>query len=180
MDALPNTKFKKYSFSVIFYDGSTKQSSPKISHKVMREIRPEDDIVETFKKRLYMNASYLCIALSRRNVSDESLPTLFDNVQDFVKNAANKYGYIARQIALGVHINKQIYVDFQIFVKSNMAKARRRRKSVDIDEDRKYEDSDEDLSELSDEESSDFVQSTGPDPEEQVDDDPSFYANTKK
>eukprot|EP01084_Bolivina_argentea_P022196 41266_1 len=183
INALPNTKFKKYSFSIIFYDGSTKQSSPKISHKVIKEIKPKEDIINTFKKKLYMNGSYLSIALSRRNVSDQSLPILFDNVQEFVKNAGNKYGYIARQIALGVHINKQIYVDFQIFLKSNIRnKQRRNRKSIDND-DTKYDDSD--LSQLSDQDDDDDTeedesdlnqQTTESEHEIEHDNDASFYA----
>merc|ERR1712190_533496 len=90
MSVLPNSKFKKYSFSVIFYDGSTKQSSPKIAHKVLKEVKPKDDILETFKRRLYMNGAFCSIALSRRNVNNDSLPALFDDVEKFVKNAANK------------------------------------------------------------------------------------------
>ena len=205
--ALPNSKFKKYSFSVIFYDGSTKQDSPKISHKIIKQIKPKDDIIETFKRRLYMNGAYICIALSRRSVSDDSLPTLFDNVENFVKNASNKYGYIARRVALGVHINKQIYVDFQVFVKSTRAPRKRRafsknkksknRKSIDnghYNYDEKYDDyqddddddddeEEEDLSELSDddddeEDESDLNQQSSSEQDE--DEDPSFYKNTHK
>jgi len=179
MQVLPNSKYKKYSFSVIFYDGSTKQDSPKLSHKVLKEVKPKDDILETFKKRLFMNGGYLCIALSRRNVDDEALPALFDNVQEFVQNAANKYGYIARQCALGVHVNKQIYVDFQIFIKSETPKQTKRRKRREREYgcngfgvEQKY-DGESDLSDLSeksdddDDDESELNQQTTTDDEEE-------------
>ena len=152
-----------------------------------------------------MNASYLCIALSRRNVTDESLPTLFDNVENFVKIAASKYGYVARRLALGVHINKQIYVDFQIFVKAAPQKRRVYRKSKgrrngyndEYKYDDEYEDDedddDDDLSELSNEEDDSDLNRTTEDysyeseeeeeeteEEEDDDDDPSFYAGTQR
>eukprot|EP01083_Nonionella_stella_P123967 373911_1 len=186
MDALPNSHFKKYSFSVVFYDGSVKQDSPKIAHKVIKDIKPKDDILETFKKRLYMNGAYLCIALSRRNVNDESLPRLFDNVQEFVQRAADKYGYVARKTAMGVHVNKQIYVDFQMFIKSYAKPPRGKG-----DDDSKYDETDpeEDLSDLSDQEEEEDEsdlnnqdESVEYDENDYYDDvnDGGFYANTYK
>jgi len=192
--ALPNNRFKKYSFSVVFYDGTTKQDSPKIAHKVIKAVKPKEDIVETFKRRLYMNGGYLCIALSRRNVNDDSLSTLFDNVERFVKSAASKYGYVARRVALGVHINKQIYVDFQVFVKTTAAaavthQARNGGGGGDVDQKE-----DDDLSELSDEQPEEDDDDDDDDDEEDEDEselnthdeyvyddddnDPSFYAGT--
>eukprot|EP01084_Bolivina_argentea_P111717 199277_1 len=148
MNALPNSKYKSYSFSVIFYDGSCKIDSPKISHKILKAVKPKDDITETFKRKLFMNGAYLSIALSRRTVSDESLPTLFDNVEEFVFRAAQRYQYIARRVALGVHIDKQIYVDFQIFVKASRKKKRRlikgKNKKKNDDEKNDSDDSDDD------------------------------------
>lgn len=64
-------------------------------------------------------------------MSDESLPQLFDNVADFVQRVADQHGYVARRCALGVHIGKQIYVDFQIFVKCARRSGRRKRLSLD-------------------------------------------------
>lgn len=178
MNALPNSNFKRYSFSVVFYDGSNKQDSPKLAHKIMKPIKPKDDIAEVFRKRLFMNGAFICIALSRRNVSDESLPQLFDNVAEFVKRVADQNGYVARRCALGVHIGKQIYVDFQVFIKCGKRR-RSRRLDYEVDskdnddeyEDEYVDDSDggEDDEHEDSEDDDDFVNDMP---------DVSFYANT--
>jgi len=194
--ALPNSNFKRFSFSVVFYDGSTKQDSPKIAHKVLKPVKPKDDIAATFQKRLFMNGAYICIALSRRNVSDESLPTLFDNVEEFVKRAADANGYAARRCALGVHINKQIYVDFQVFIKTNIRRASRQRKGAKRkkagkrkSEEMKYDGQEETSSaeEEEDEESESEDEQGSIDEEDEEDyyddedeNDPSFYSNTHR
>lgn len=192
MGALPNSKFKRYSFSVIYYDGSTKQDSPKLAHKIMKPIKPKDDIAEVFRRRLFMNGGFICIALSRRNVSDESLPQLFDNVAEFVQRVADQHGYVARRCALGVYEGKCIYVDFQIFIKCGRRSGRRKRGSIDAATDSKEndegdgsDDGDGDGDEYADEylsDDDDDEHEVTEDEEDYANDseDPSFYANTSR
>ena len=116
--ALPNNKFKKYSFSLIYYDGTTKISSPKIAHKIIHPIKPKNDIELVFKKKLLMNNSYLIVALSSRGIKDDKIPFVFDNVESYVQKIAFKMGYIARKVSMGIHKNKMLYCDFQIFVRT--------------------------------------------------------------
>ena len=182
MGALPNSNFKRYSFSVIYYDGSTKQDSPKLAHKIMKPIKPKDDIAEVFRRRLFMNGGFICIALSRRNVSDESLPQLFDNVAEFVQRVADQHGYVARRCALGVHVNKCIYVDFQIFIKCGRRSGRRKRLSMDADSKENDEDGNEYADEYLDESDDDDDEHEVTEDEDYENDseDPTFYANTSR
>merc|ERR1719195_2230091 len=144
----------------------------------MKPIKPRDDIAEVFRRRLFMNGGFMSIALSRRNVSDESLPQLFDNVAEFVLRIADQHGYVARRCALGCHAGKSIYVDFQIFVKCP-----KRRKSVRMNmntemESKENEYDDEEYDEYDQNDHADDDNESDNDEEEEVEIEASFYANT--
>merc|ERR1712176_250545 len=125
-----------------------------------------------------MNGGFMSIALSRRNVSDESLPQLFDNVADFVLNVAEQYGYVARRCALGCHEGKAIYVDFQIFVKCPRRK-RSVRLSTEMDsKENEYEDEEYDEEEYENDDGEDDDDDDDDETESENDQDSSFYANT--
>ena len=64
-----------------------------------------------------MNGAYLVITLSRKGVDDVQLAYLFDNVREFVSNAANKFGYNIKRVAFGIYKNAMIYCDFQVWLK---------------------------------------------------------------
>lgn len=117
MSVLPNNRCRAHSFSCVYYDGTVEINENKIKHKVIKEVHPKQDIALVFEKHILMNGAYLVITLSRRGVDDNDLASLFDNVNEFVANAADKFGYNVKRVALGIYRDHMIYCDFQVWIK---------------------------------------------------------------
>jgi hypothetical protein len=112
---LPNSVFPKYSFSCVYYDATVKIDSEKLSHKALRVVQPKEDIAKVFERQIIMNGGYFIIAVSRKGVEDDGLHALVNNIHKHVHVSAKEHGYKVKRIAMGIHNEQMVFVDFRVF-----------------------------------------------------------------
>jgi hypothetical protein len=115
LDGLPNSKFKPYSFSCVYYNATVRIDSAKLAHKAMHVVKPKADIAKVFERQILMNGAYFVVAVSRKDVSDDKLHVLLNNLERFVNKVAKTHAYKTKRIAMGIHYENMLFMDFRVY-----------------------------------------------------------------